>query len=54
MLSARVRNVHRTVGTMLGYEVTRRYRGEGLPEGTIVVNLVGTAGQSLGAFFAAW
>lgn len=50
VLSARVRNVHRTVGTILGYEVTRRYRGEGLPEGTIVVNLVGTAGQSLGAF----
>ncbi|RAG84479.1 glutamate synthase large subunit [Streptacidiphilus pinicola] len=45
-----VRNVNRTVGTMLGYEVTKRYRGEGLPEGTIDVTLTGSAGQSLGAF----
>src|SRR5690606_3866270 len=45
-----VRNVHRTVGTMLGYEVTRRYRGAGLPDDTIDVTLSGSAGQSLGAF----
>jgi glutamate synthase (NADPH/NADH) large chain len=45
-----VRNVNRTVGTMLGYEVTKRYRGEGLPEGTIDITLTGSAGQSLGAF----
>ncbi|BDZ43538.1 glutamate synthase [Paraoerskovia sediminicola] len=45
-----VRNVNRTVGTMLGHEVTKRYRGEGLPEGTIDVSLTGSAGQSLGAF----
>ncbi len=45
-----VRNVNRTVGTMLGAEVTRRYRGAGLPEGTIDVTLTGSAGQSLGAF----
>jgi glutamate synthase (NADPH/NADH) large chain len=45
-----VRNVNRTVGTMLGAEVTRRYRGEGLPDGTIDVTLTGSAGQSLGAF----
>jgi glutamate synthase (NADPH/NADH) large chain len=45
-----VRNVNRTVGTMLGAEVTRRYRGDGLPEGTIDVTLTGSAGQSLGAF----
>ncbi len=45
-----VRNVHRTVGTMLGHEVTKRYRGEGLPEGTIDLTLTGSAGQSFGAF----
>jgi glutamate synthase (NADPH/NADH) large chain len=45
-----VRNVNRTVGTMLGYEVTRRYRGAGLPDNTIDITLVGSAGQSFGAF----
>lgn len=45
-----VRNVNRTVGTMLGHEVTKRYRGEGLPDGTIDITLTGSAGQSFGAF----
>ncbi|QUQ71787.1 glutamate synthase large subunit [Kutzneria sp. CA-103260] len=45
-----VRNVNRTVGTLLGSEVTRRYGGDGLPEDTIHVALSGSAGQSLGAF----
>ncbi|AIJ25152.1 glutamate synthase large subunit [Amycolatopsis methanolica] len=45
-----VRNVNRTVGTLLGSEITRRYGGEGLPDGTIHIRLVGSAGQSLGAF----
>jgi glutamate synthase (NADPH/NADH) large chain len=45
-----VRNVNRTVGTMLGYEVTRRWGGEGLPDSTICVRLSGSAGQSFGAF----
>ncbi|HQR25942.1 MAG TPA: glutamate synthase large subunit [Nocardioides sp.] len=45
-----VRNVNRTVGTMLGHEVTKRYRGEGLPHGTIDVTFTGSAGQSFGAF----
>ena len=45
-----VRNVHRSVGTMLGYEVTRRYGGAGLPDGTIDFTLTGSAGQSFGAF----
>ncbi|MCD0481570.1 glutamate synthase large subunit [Streptacidiphilus sp. ASG 303] len=45
-----IRNVNRTVGTMLGHEVTKRYRGEGLPEGTIDVTFTGSAGQSFGAF----
>ncbi|OBB59328.1 glutamate synthase subunit alpha [Mycobacterium sp. 852013-51886_SCH5428379] len=45
-----IRNVNRTVGTMLGAEVTRRYGAAGLPDGTIDVALAGSAGQSLGAF----
>lgn len=48
-----VRNVNRSVGTMLGYEVTRRYRGAGLPTGTIDFTFTGTAGQSFGAFLPA-
>jgi glutamate synthase (NADPH/NADH) large chain len=49
-LTVPVRNVNRTVGTMLGHEVTRRYRGAGLPDDTIDITLTGSAGQSLGAF----
>ena len=45
-----VRNVNRTVGTMLGAELTRRFGGDGLPDGTVDVTLTGSAGQSLGAF----
>ncbi|MHA6759204.1 glutamate synthase large subunit [Streptacidiphilus sp. PAMC 29251] len=45
-----IRNVNRTVGTMLGHEVTKRYQGEGLPEGTIDITFTGSAGQSFGAF----
>ncbi len=45
-----MRNVNRTVGTMLGYELTRRWGGEGLPDDTIDVTLTGSAGQSFGAF----
>ncbi|MGA8845750.1 MAG: glutamate synthase large subunit [Nocardioides sp.] len=45
-----VRNVNRTVGTILGHEVTKKYGGEGLPDGTIDITLTGSAGQSFGAF----
>jgi len=45
-----VRNVNRTVGTMLGAEITRKHGGAGLPDDTIDVTLHGSAGQSLGAF----
>jgi glutamate synthase (NADPH/NADH) large chain len=48
-----VRNVNRTVGTMLGSLVTRRYGAEGLPPGVIDITLHGSAGQSLGAFLPA-
>ena len=45
-----IRNVHRTVGTILGYEVTSRYGAEGLPDDTIRIHFTGSAGQSFGAF----
>jgi glutamate synthase (NADPH/NADH) large chain len=45
-----IRNVNRTVGTMLGAEITRNHGGAGLPDDTIDVTLHGSAGQSLGAF----
>ena len=45
-----IRNVNRTVGTILGHEVTKRYKGEGLPDGTIDFTFTGSAGQSFGAF----
>jgi glutamate synthase (NADPH/NADH) large chain len=48
-----VRNVNRTVGTLLGHEVTKKWRGAGLPDGTIEITLTGSAGQSLGAFVPA-
>ena len=42
--------MNRSVGTLLGSEVTRRYGGEGLPDDTIDIHLRGSAGQSFGAF----
>ena len=52
MVENDVRNVHRSVGTMLSGEVARRFGHEGLPQDSIVVRLNGTAGQSFGAFLA--
>jgi glutamate synthase domain-containing protein 2/glutamate synthase domain-containing protein 1/glutamate synthase domain-containing protein 3 len=45
-----IRNVHRTVGAMLGGEIARKYGAEGLPEGAIHFRFNGSAGQSFGAF----
>jgi glutamate synthase (ferredoxin) len=45
-----IRNVNRTVGTLLGYEVTSRFGGQGLPDDTIRLTFHGSAGQSFGAF----
>ncbi|HOA89632.1 MAG TPA: glutamate synthase large subunit [Propioniciclava tarda] len=45
-----VRNVDRTVGTMLGHHVTKATKGEGLPDDTIEIDFIGTGGQSFGAF----
>ena len=49
-LSLPIRNVHRTVGTMISGEIARRYGGQGLPEDTINLHFQGSAGQSLAAF----
>mgnify|MGYP000527454637 FL=1 len=45
-----IANVNRTVGTMLGNAVTRRWAGAGLPDDTISIDFTGSAGQSFGAF----
>jgi glutamate synthase domain-containing protein 2/glutamate synthase domain-containing protein 1/glutamate synthase domain-containing protein 3 len=45
-----IRNVNRTVGTILGSELTRRYGFAGLPDDTIKIKFTGSAGQSFGAF----
>ena len=45
-----IRNTDRATGTMLGYEVTRRFGGAGLPDDTIRISFTGSAGQSFGAF----
>jgi len=47
-----VRNVHRSVGTILSGEIARRYGSAGLPDDTVRIRLTGSAGQSLGAFLA--
>jgi glutamate synthase (NADPH/NADH) large chain len=48
--STTIANVNRTVGTMLGHEVTKAYGGQGLPDGTIDITFTGSAGNSFGAF----
>ena len=45
-----ITNGNRTVGTLLGHELTKRYGGLGLPDDTIDITLTGSAGQSIGAF----
>ncbi len=48
--STKISNVNRTVGTMLGHELTKAYGGEGLPDNTIDITFDGSAGNSFGAF----
>ena len=48
--TTKIANVNRTVGTMLGHEVTKAYGGQGLPDGTIDITFEGSAGNSFGAF----
>lgn len=45
-----IKNTDRVTGTILGSEISRRYGDEGLPEDTISLSFVGSAGQSFGAF----
>ncbi|MDB5904871.1 MAG: gls1 [Betaproteobacteria bacterium] len=47
-----IRNLNRTVGTMLSGEIAKRYGHEGLADDTIHLRFAGSAGQSLGAFLA--
>ena len=47
-----VLNTHRTVGGMLSGELARRYGNDGLPEGTIRIDMHGVGGQSFGAWLA--
>ncbi|MCL2725637.1 MAG: glutamate synthase large subunit [Polyangiaceae bacterium] len=49
-ISFGITNANRTFGAMLAGEVARRHGSVGLPEGEITIELVGTAGQSFGAF----
>jgi len=46
----RIRNINRTVGTMLGSRLTRKWGGEGLPDDTITLRCYGSGGQSFAAF----
>lgn len=48
----RIENIDRSVGAMLSYEVSSKYKGNGLPEETIHYKFLGSAGQSFGAFAA--
>ncbi|WP_163805936.1 glutamate synthase large subunit [Mycolicibacterium anyangense] len=45
-----IANTNRTVGTMLGHELTKAYGAQGLPDGTIDITFTGSAGNSFGAF----
>ena len=45
-----IKNINRTVGTMLGSEITRKFGGAGLPDNTVNISFHGTAGNSFGAF----
>jgi glutamate synthase domain-containing protein 3 len=48
----RIKNVHRAVGAILSNRIVKRHGAQGLPDGTVEVTLVGSAGQSFGAFLA--
>ena len=48
-----IKNTNRTVGTTLGYEITRRHGSAALPEDTIRIHFHGSAGMSFGAFVPA-
>jgi len=47
-----VTNTDRALGTSLSYRVSKLYGEEGLPKDTIHIRMLGSAGQSCGAFLA--
>ena len=49
-IKTQIKNTNRTTGTILGYEITKRFGGEGLTEDTINIHFNGSAGMSFGAF----
>ena len=49
-IESTIRNINRTTGTLLGHEVTKVWKGEGLPDSTIDITFTGSAGNSFGAF----
>ena len=49
-IKTEIRNTNRTTGTILGYEITKRFGGKGLPEDTVNIHFNGSAGMSFGAF----
>jgi glutamate synthase (ferredoxin) len=51
-IHTKVRNIYRTVGTLISYEISKRYGAEGLPDDTIIIHAHGSCGQSFGAFGA--
>ena len=51
-IDTRIRNIHRTVGTIISSHMVRQHGGKGLPDDTIVLRFAGAAGQSFGAFCA--
>lgn len=51
-INMKIRNINRTFGTILSGEIAKKYGENGLPDGTIKIDLRGTAGQSFGTFLA--
>ena len=47
-----IKNTDRSIGALLSNEISKRYKGEGLPDDTIQLKFRGYAGQSFGAFSA--
>ena len=47
-----IKNINRTVGTILSHIVVKSYGSKMLPDGTINIKFNGSAGQSFGAFLA--
>jgi glutamate synthase domain-containing protein 3 len=45
-----IRNTNRTVGAILSNRIVKQYGPQGLPDGTVELVFLGSAGQSFGAF----